>query len=245
MRRLVLTSVDIATQVLPLLFTGATVILGILQPQHNPLKNTISELVLGTGGWLMTLFFIVFGLTYCLFSYRIWVTFKGRPRALEGAALLTIMGFSFIIIALCPTEPGGIGDSDTGVIHVIAAGTAICVFPLAAYCIWKNTGRESSSLHSITIATIAAGILLSLGTCAGLLSGASWKGAVERVMALNGLVWFQAVGYHLFKHHPIPSINLSSPSDTRSQPRALTQLIVLPDVLHKAGAAIQQKYSRR
>ncbi len=240
---LALKAIDITTQVLPPLFTAATIILGVLQPQHNPLKNTISELVLGTGGWLLTIFFLAFGLAYFLFSYRIWITFKGMPHAMAGAVLLTVMGLSFIILAICPTEPGGIGASTTGITHVVAAATGICIFPLAAYCIWKSNAmvRRDAFLHKMTIVTMAAGILLSLGTCAGLLLGAPWKGAVERVMALNGLVWFQAVGYHLWKRHPVAYLNLDGSSYFPRRLRAVMELINL--YLTRKAALAAQKHS--
>jgi len=237
-----LRAIDITTQVLPVLFIGATIILGILQPEHNPLQNTISELVLGTGGWFMTLLFLAFGGVYLIFSYRICVTYKGVTRAKTGAVILTVMGFCFILIAACPTEPRAAMHSLGGIIHVLAAGMVACLFPPSAYCIWKSdTGGEGKkSLRCLTQATIIAGLLLGLATFAGLILGAPWKGAAERVMALNGLVWFQAVGYHLLKYHRIslPGDIMTRGASLRLQ--AMMRPAITSGILSRAVPALQK-----
>jgi hypothetical protein len=114
------------------------------------------------------------------------------------------MGLGFIVIAICPTGPGGSAGSTTAIIHVAAAVMVACLFPPSAYCIWKSNDRGpgDSNLGSLTLITIICGVVLSIATAAGLFFNTPWKGAVERVMSLNGLVWFQAVGYHVAKHHP-------------------------------------------
>jgi len=58
----------------PMIFLLVVFIIDFIQPGHNPIYETVSELVHGSYGWLQTISFILFGVLLMIFALRLYIT---------------------------------------------------------------------------------------------------------------------------------------------------------------------------
>jgi hypothetical membrane protein len=56
----------------PVLFLLVVLIIDAIQPEHNPVVETISELVHGSYGWVQTLAFFLLGFLLIVFTTRLY-----------------------------------------------------------------------------------------------------------------------------------------------------------------------------
>jgi hypothetical protein len=98
--------------------------------EFDLVSDTVSELALGSHGYLQTGAFVVAGLGVLGFAYGMWRLTARIRGAATGAGLLAIYGFTAIVVAIFPTDR--VADtfdvandfavlSAAGTVHVVAA----------------------------------------------------------------------------------------------------------------------------
>ena len=198
----------------PVVFIGVMVLLESLQPQFDPLRQTISALVWGPFGWLQTVVFYLFGLLLILLAAKIRRLVTGRLTAGSAAAALLLVGLGFTVVAICPTRAPDAPATVVSALHEISARAIVVVFPVASLLtsvgLWRCRARKASACALLAgivgLALIAAGILLFTRNL-------PYIGLLERAMLVNGLVWLELVGVLLVQAHRRMSVGGTVTSD--------------------------------
>jgi hypothetical protein len=179
----------------PVLFVFTSISLGYLNPTYDWLRNTISELIWGQNGWVLTVAFCVFGLALITLALRLRVNFANNLKSKLGLILLVMLGLGFLIIAIFPTKAPGAPQSISGLIHLNMVRIMAVLFP--ASCLLFGTGiRRENETEIIRIQSLAAGvmgILLAVPGAIATLTNAPWTGAIERIILMNGLLWIEGI----------------------------------------------------
>ncbi|AKG53387.1 hypothetical protein DGWBC_0711 [Dehalogenimonas sp. WBC-2] len=175
----------------PLLFLAGTAIVEARLPEYNRISQTISQLALGSWGWIENVLFVLFGLLLLGISLRLK----------EACIPLTVAGIAFFVIALCPTQSIGDPRTFTNAIHEFAAMTTAAMLPVTCF---KMTNSGGNSLNFDLIRTVCVtvgvcGLVLNLLGFVMFFGDRSLMGIVERLIMLNGLVWLQVVGIYFMQ----------------------------------------------
>ena len=182
----------------PGLFLIIMTIVESLQPGYNRIQQTISMLVLGPYGWLQTVVFFVFGFLLIVFAVRLYFAIRKTRVSKFGVTSLILIGFSFFLIGIFPTQSPGTAPTLSSLIHRYAASSIAVIFPLACFLIAPGL-RADPRWKGWFPYTIATGLLATIVAILGALVSPdwSWDGLHERVMLLNGLVWIEVTAIRL------------------------------------------------
>lgn len=140
----------------PIIFIIATILLGIITPEHRSKENYISELSLGKYGWIQKINFIICGLSIFGLSYLI---FNISQTSVErvGWTLGFVIGSGMIILGIFDTSYGLRKKTVGGSIHefvymnVLSPSIGIAYFILG----WAYRNDLIITLLSWTIGIIS------------------------------------------------------------------------------------------
>ena len=79
----------------PVLFLLIFIIIDAVQTEHNPIVETISELVHGSYGWVQTLAFFLLGFLLIVFTARLYISTVKKVTSQAGTILIGLAGFGF------------------------------------------------------------------------------------------------------------------------------------------------------
>ena len=187
------TIADASCLAFPPLFLLGTTVLEAAQPGYDRVASTISELVWGQSGWAQTALFLAFAAALLLLAFKL------RPATVP----LAMAGLAFIIIAIFPTVAPGSHPTPGSQVHEVTAQGIALLLPVACFSL-AHTWRTDSNHRSIVTLSLAAGVIglaLNLAGFLAVYGDTKWIGAVERLVMLNGLVWLELVGLHLWITH--------------------------------------------
>jgi hypothetical protein len=88
-------------------FNATYVIDGLLRPGYDSVKQPMSALSLGPGGWVQTANFIVFGLVGCATAFAWRPTLTPGLGAVWYPRLRILSGLALICAGVFPQDPGG------------------------------------------------------------------------------------------------------------------------------------------
>lgn len=192
------------------LFWPATYISSVLHSHYNPLGQTISRLEIGPGSavekaalFLVGVLIIIF--TICLYSYI-------RPPKSKtfhaGILFFFAVGAGTMTIAFIPP----VSIKSGGLAHTLLSIIIFVSFPIA--CFLQARQYREEGWRIIFMYTIIAGILGSIFDIGFLISPKGWSGLAERLILLNGMLWYGIMGsyiiYHALKYGFKVSVNLFS-----------------------------------
>jgi cytochrome bd-type quinol oxidase subunit 2 len=183
----------------PLILILAAAVLEALQPNYNPIRQTVSALAIGPFGLFQTIAFIIFAFLLGVFIWRLYDSVSDKGPALKIAtALLILVAAGFLIIGIFPTQAEGLPESWQSVIHHRTARTISVLFPIACLLLassFKNDPHfKRIFIYTVVMALIALALIV-LGPIKALNS--QWVGLYERIYLLNGLIWIEVVSFRL------------------------------------------------
>ena len=140
----------------PLLYTGAWLVLGFLDPAYSHVRDPISDLSAIGAPYapIMTFIIFVFAILTVAFAFGLHL---GLPRGFwVGPAALVIAGIGYVGIALAPLDLADPGDDS--VPHTIAASITVFALMLAPVLHYPRLRRDTEwrNLGRYSIATTAA-----------------------------------------------------------------------------------------
>jgi len=190
---------DMVIGIVPIIFLVVTIALELSYPAYSRVQNTISDLVWGPHGWVLSVLFFVFGFALMVLAIRL-CSVAGNSLCLKfGISFLFLMGLGFIIIAILPTRAPGAGQSIKALIHLQTARGISVAFPLS--CLFIGMGLRNNNdwqfVHLLTLAAGGFGLLFTVSGALATFTDAAWIGAIERVILVNGLIWMEVMGVHL------------------------------------------------
>jgi len=135
----------IATAVL---YQLVLIVLIFLRPDLDPTWHTISEWVIGPYGWLMTLAFFTWAVSYAalfvLLKSQLWGAWGNI-----GLILLLICVLGTFGVGIFPTDPlNEYTITLTGILHTITGTTGLMLLPFAAVCINLSLALNNTAWSS-------------------------------------------------------------------------------------------------
>ncbi|MFG2296370.1 DUF998 domain-containing protein [Streptomyces sp. NPDC048603] len=177
------------------LFLGTGVVQGFARDGFDFTRNALSQLALGSAGWIQTVNFLLAGALLAAGAVGLRLLLRGGAGGTWGPVLVAVFGASFWAAAVFPADagagfPAGAPDSTTlsghGAVHMLSgmvgylalcAAFVVLARPLAA------RGHRGWALASrLAPAAVLAGFIGSAGSVLAFTAGAGF-----------GLVWLAAV----------------------------------------------------
>jgi hypothetical membrane protein len=170
----------------PVLMVGGWTAAAALQPQFDPVADTVSALAApgATDRWVMSLTFVVVGLCYVVTALAL------RPARITGRLILIAGACGGMLVAANPEHPGVAYPWP----HIIWASIGLVgttTWPAGA---WRRGAAVPWALRPAAAATAAA-VLLALVAwfAAELVTGSGQTGLAERVAGATQAIWPLAV----------------------------------------------------
>jgi Protein of unknown function (DUF998) len=190
----------------PTLFVAAFLVQGFTRPGYDPLRSWVSELSLGSEGWINVVNLIVSGALILGFGLGLRRSLRSSPGALWGPVAVIGCGISMILAGVFVTDPTGNYPpgvprpqtvSTSGLIHDIAGPMIILTMTVACFALaahfsdepdgrrWAHDSRITGWIIPISFIMCSALVGLDYG---GVLPGAP-SGLFQRVSLILGSVW--------------------------------------------------------
>jgi hypothetical membrane protein len=189
----------------PLLFVLAFTVAGLLRPGYSPIDQAISDLGIDEGAWIVNGSLVLLGLSLIGFAISFYRSIRPRsPRALRAfsAALLAAVGVGYGVAGIVP---------ETNPLHwqlgaPLVYGGATLGFLLAGLLLrrspaWRGWGTVTL-LASLATLVLVAGTFYTFSfyeVTSGPAPVGHYGGLMERVLFLEILAWYAAVGWRLFR----------------------------------------------
>ncbi len=177
--------------VAPVLFVGCFMILGWLRPGYDPRMMYVSELSLGSYGWIQIMSFVVFGGLLVVFTSGALYKLKRKERV----ALIPLIGLCYILLGLFVMDPVATlpgQESFSGRAHSILAIIVFTLMPAHCLIFAKQVGRvfrQWSALAGVVVALTALLILLANQIPALWSVLGQWIGLIQRVSIITYMLW--------------------------------------------------------
>ncbi len=198
----------------PPLFVLTVLIEGATRTGYSPWRHAISQLSLGSQGWLNIAALITFGLLTLGFARGLGRVLHAGPGSRWLPRLIAVFGLSLILAGIVVTDPGlgyPPGSEPTytlqGLVHSVAG--LVLFGSLSAACLvlgrsvagdprWAGWARYSL-VTAIVVAVffIATGVTTALDQN-GILSPAP-SGLLQRVSLFSGLAWILLLAVRLMR----------------------------------------------
>jgi len=203
------------------LYLGVIVLEGLLRPDYDAATMFISELALGSRGFVQIANFIVFGLSILLFAMGVALSFGTTRAGRIGVTLLVIVGICMVaagVFVIDPVPASGLTFRPAAIgprhmsfhskFHYVVSSVAFLLAPICAFCFafadrfaedatWQAFRRWSLALG---IAMAAGVILMKLATMPPPTNPLQpWRGLIQRAMVLPFVAWLFAFGVVLLK----------------------------------------------
>ena len=182
----------------PVLFLSIITIAELLQYGYDRIRETISMLVLGPYGWLVTVGFFLFGFLFIVFTLRLYSVVNKTLSSRIGIILLGLVGLGFFLVGIFPTQAPDTTLKLHALIHKQTAGAMSLLFSLACLALalgfrrdprWKKLWLYTLITGSVTLILIIVAVPVA--------SDWGWKGLHERVLLISGLVWTTVIAVRL------------------------------------------------
>jgi hypothetical protein len=107
-----------------------------------------------------------------------------------------LLGAGFILLGLFPTDPLGTYHSLHGFIHHYAAWAEGGLFPVTCF-FFADLFKTKSKWNILNRYSIIAGLTGCVLVVVWAILEKNWFGLSERLIILNGLIWFEVIAIHL------------------------------------------------
>ncbi len=185
----------------------ADVVGSLLRPDYSPINQTISDLGIGSNGWLIDASLVVLGLCLTGVAVAFYRTVRPpRSGVLRFAAtlLLACVGVGYLVAGVFPETQ--LQYHYTGAALVFLG--SLLGFPTAGILLrrdpeWRSWGNRSLLASLVLVVLVGVmGYTFSSYTfdSAGLYRSGEWGGLMERVVFGVILLWFAVAGYLTFRN---------------------------------------------
>jgi len=184
----------------PVLFLLVVLIIDAIQPEHNPIVETISELVHGSYGWVQTLAFFLLGFLLIVFATRLYKSTIKKITSKIGTVLFILAGLSFFLLGAFPSQTNVSKLTTQQIIHDSAAGITCTSFILGclAYAVHFRIDPQWSKYWIYSVATVLLCTLFGLLWAFTPLNLQA-RGVDQLLLLVCGLLWVEIISIKLLK----------------------------------------------
>jgi hypothetical protein len=166
----------------------------------------VSELSLGSWGWMQITNFLITGILILLFGRGVAKQFATGKAPKVGSICLQIIGLSLIASGPFVTDPSAMFNqySIHGIIHGIFGAIVFSLAPVTCF-VFFHPFRRDPSWRVFAGWTITIGVLLVIGI--GFLKVSQfpqsnlfvWKGLIQRIILITYMTWILSFAIQLLK----------------------------------------------
>lgn len=188
----------------PLVLIITTLVSSFRNVGYDWLSQTVSQLGIGSYGWVENTGFIVMGILSITFAEAIYAGFRPRHSLIAAVTIWILIGFGFLAVGFFAADPSKSGITTIhGYIHDFTSDTIAVLFPLACFlmvpCFVTDVHWGSFVVYTIVTGVIAF-LLDSLRIFVPRPILGPWSGIYERIIMLNALIWLELVALRLLPH---------------------------------------------
>lgn len=186
----------------PALFILIFLVAGWLRPAYDPLRQTVSKLALGPGGWLQIADFLLLALAMAAFAVAAWFQLGRGWLNRLGLLALALVALGFFLLAFFPAEsgtlPGQIHQRLTEAVALLfVAGASLLAFSLFRFPGWRRMAWPTLLVALLTLAMALGWKFFPEEWLR------SWRGLYERILIVIPLLWQMALARRmLHSEHP-------------------------------------------
>jgi hypothetical protein len=190
---------------IPALSLILSLVIGAVQSDYNPVKQTISQLVLYPYGWLQATDFLVLGVWLLLLAVKIYSGFAHKITTKIAAFTFVLFGMGFFLITIFPTSLTGGEMTLRAMIHEKTAQLICVMFPIA--CCLMIPGFKSNhywkKITNYTLVTGIVGFILGILGAVITITDTPLLGIIERLIFLNAVIWLIVIEINMILQQPL------------------------------------------
>ncbi len=182
------------------LFVGIFTVEGFLRGGYDPLKMYISELSLGSRGWIQMANFVMIGLLLLVFSRGIAAEFKTGPASRGGVWILAVIAVLFVVSGFFVMDPADTPStrlSFQGTIHGLAGGIIFLLMPICIFVFWRRFRIDPDwgdfRVWTLGLGLFEAAAVLVFTVVSKIPEGksvfADWLGLIQRTALVPFMIW--------------------------------------------------------
>jgi hypothetical protein len=186
----------------PVLFVAIFTLEGWLRPGYESMRMFVSELALGSRGWIQVVNFVAFGVLFLVFTRGVAAEFQDGKASRAGPILLTIIGISFLASGPLVMDPVATPVDQLswhGKLHTNLFGALVFSLSPISCFVFLRRFREDLKWRRFQSWTLAAGtitaaavLLMSIGPTnppAAPNAFNEWIGLIQRTFIVTYLGW--------------------------------------------------------
>ena len=124
---------DLAGVAGPAIFYLMTAITESLNPDYNPLSETVSALAIGPYGWIETVSFFLLSFLVLVFTTRLYQAISRSVSARIGIFSYLLISLGLLLVGIFPTGEPGAPETINTAIHNASAGGISVLFVIACF----------------------------------------------------------------------------------------------------------------
>ncbi|OBX26019.1 uncharacterized protein DUF998 [Gelidibacter algens] len=160
---------------------------------HNPVRQTISQLAHGKYAYIQDIGLTVFGIGILLGGMALYVWRSNSTMLKLGAFLLGIMGICIVVLAEFNQFAGTPGTT----IHIVLSVVIGLLYLSSTILIGIAFKKINTNWY---YGSIGIGISFLMACSGFLIISEAYEGAYERGVVLIVLIWFCAMAYQMMTH---------------------------------------------
>jgi len=184
----------------PMLFVAIFTIEGWLRSEYEPTRMYISELSLGSRGWIQNSNFIVFGLLFLMFTRSVATEFHNRTTSQGSIILLTIIAVCYLSFGFFIMDPINTPRDEwtfSGILHALIGEAVLVLMPVSCF-VFLQRFRKEAKWEFLQWWTIVLGTIIAIASFLMIVSMNlpsaqkalnDWLGLIQRFSIVPYMIW--------------------------------------------------------
>jgi len=184
----------------PTLFVAIFTFEGWLRSGYEPARMYVSELSLGSRGWIQNANFIVFGLLFLVFTRSVAAEFQDGKASRGGIILLTIIAICYLAFGFFVMDPVSTPRNEMtfhGMLHALIGEVVLALMPASCF-VFLRRFREDAKWRFLQWWTLVLGTIIAVASILLIVAMNlpeaqkvlnEWLGLVQRTSIVSFMIW--------------------------------------------------------
>lgn len=184
----------------PILFVTIFTIEGWLRSGYEPSRMFVSELSLGSRGWIQNANFIVFGLLFLAFTCSVAAEFHNGKASQGSIILLTIIAFCYLAFGFFVMDPVSTPRAEwtfSGILHALLGEVVLVLMPVSCFVFWRRFNKDAM-WRFLQWWTFVLGTIIAIASFLTIVSMNiqnvqkalnEWLGLIQRFSIVPYMIW--------------------------------------------------------
>ena len=179
-------------------FVVAALVLHLLRPDVDPLRQSMSQYQLGRFGFVMVLGFLAISLAAAALAAGLRAVRMPAGGSRAGTIALLLFAIVFVLVAAFPPDPSGNPDTASGQVHNLGGLLGLITMTIAAV-LFSLRFRRDERWRSVFGVSMALAVLIPLSVIGLILSPSSLEGLFDRLGPPTFIsLWMVLVAWRLY-----------------------------------------------